>query len=822
MRILHVVTAFPCFPNDIISPWLVEMLKRLRAAGHDVEVFAPAYRGGGNREFEGIPIHRFRYFPARWEDMTHDQATLDRLRRSPRYKMMPLFYVLGGVWAAWRLARRRRYDVVHVHWPLPHALFGWAARRACGARMVTSWYGVELRWVRSSLPWLKRFLVWALRASDQVVAISSATAREITNLVPVGVRVIPYTVGFPEAAPGSSLPPAGDSFVILFVGSPVERKGVRYLVDALPLLPADLHAKLVIIGDGAARSRLEAQGRERGAQPRVEVRGRAPEPGRGRGGPQCRAATLQLARDHRPVGGVRRCGAGFRGGGLVERLHRLQRAAGWVLQSERRRSTHRRVGVDSPVGRQAPDADAATGGAPFDHGAHRPDEGLLRHEAAQQRVKGGRGVREAECRRQVGVPQPDPKPLHLPADLCQRLPLGDPRPGVLDPRVLAQRAIHPAERHLVQTDRPLRYGVPDRDDVGDPQAEAVAVREPPRRVIAETRRQHTAMGCPWAHAEKVLPHSEDRAASQSFKALALLCEELRAVACLKAPVQADLAASLSQLVQDRHRRRGLRSVREISRPHGGERGGPAEHEPGRDHAVVALVVEQAAHGLANRVAPYGGERRPPGARPPPPRALAGELGDRHERKRRPVRDDIEGVGEGGGPPPAVGPWGGECHRAAVRARDDGGAQPYCGPGYDGIGFAGIADQQVLPRRHPAVPSARPGALLRGRRGDVRNAAQHDSRDAHDPVGALEVPVPRDAGLEIGIARITLGHEQAHHVGRGVVHGRDTSEIDEEIKTVALDAGQSLARGQADHEFVQYTRELQPPTRRLILPGTRVH
>src|SRR3989442_8351614 len=103
MRILHVVTAFPRFPNDIISPWLVEMLKRLRAGGHDVEVFAPAYRGGGNREFEGIPIHRFRYFPARWEDMTHDQATLDRLRRSPRYKIMPLFYVLGGVWAAWRL-----------------------------------------------------------------------------------------------------------------------------------------------------------------------------------------------------------------------------------------------------------------------------------------------------------------------------------------------------------------------------------------------------------------------------------------------------------------------------------------------------------------------------------------------------------------------------------------------------------------------------------------------------------------------------------------------------------------------------------------------
>ena len=49
------------------------------------------------------------------------------------------------------------------------------------------------------------------------------------------------------------------------------------MIDALPLLPAQLHAKLVIIGDGAERSRLEAQVRERGLQHRVEVRGRVAE-----------------------------------------------------------------------------------------------------------------------------------------------------------------------------------------------------------------------------------------------------------------------------------------------------------------------------------------------------------------------------------------------------------------------------------------------------------------------------------------------------------------------------------------------------------------
>ena len=181
MRILHVVTAFPRSTDDVIVPWLVELLKHLRAAGHDVEVLTSAYKGGGNREFAGIPVHRFRYFPARWEDLTHEEAAPDRMRRSWRYRIMPPFYVVCGMWAAWRQGRRRRYDVVHVHWPVPHALFGWAVQRACGARMVTSWYGAELRWVKGSLPWLRPFVRWALAASDQVVAISSYTAREIAE-----------------------------------------------------------------------------------------------------------------------------------------------------------------------------------------------------------------------------------------------------------------------------------------------------------------------------------------------------------------------------------------------------------------------------------------------------------------------------------------------------------------------------------------------------------------------------------------------------------------------------------------------------------------
>ena len=278
MRILHVVTAFPRSRDDVIAPWLVELLKRLRSAGHGIEVFTSSYRGGGGTSYEGIPVHRFRYFPARWEDLTHDEATPDRMRRSLLYRLLPFFYILGGIVGIWRLVRRHPYDVIHVHWPVPHMLFGWVGRLASRgrARLVSTWYGVELRWVQSSLPWLRGFVRWALRKSDAVVAISSYTAREIERFARVPVRVIPYTLGFaPPIGPRPSRP-AG-TLRILFVGRLVERKGVAHLVEAVRLLPADLNARLSIIGDGPERESLVSQVARHGLQDRVTLAGRVSE-----------------------------------------------------------------------------------------------------------------------------------------------------------------------------------------------------------------------------------------------------------------------------------------------------------------------------------------------------------------------------------------------------------------------------------------------------------------------------------------------------------------------------------------------------------------
>lgn len=277
MRILIVSTAFPRYPDDPTAKWLVETIRRLAAEGYDFEVLTSAYRGGGNSEFAGIPIHRFRYFFARWENLTHEESAPDRMQRSLMYKFMAVSYVAFGAVAAWRLGRRGRFDIVHVHWPVPHAVFGWAARAGSRTpvKLIAHFYSVELRWVRHSLRVLRGFLRRAVTSADRVVAISNSTAAEVRSVAPVPVEVIPYAVDLPVPSLTAAAPRATTDrpVSVLFVGRLAERKGVRYLIDAVASLPDSLRARLVIIGDGPERGALEAQADALGARDGVTFRG---------------------------------------------------------------------------------------------------------------------------------------------------------------------------------------------------------------------------------------------------------------------------------------------------------------------------------------------------------------------------------------------------------------------------------------------------------------------------------------------------------------------------------------------------------------------
>lgn len=274
MKVLYIVTAYDRHPGDGITPWLVETIRRLRERGITVEVLAPSYRGLPGGPVDGVTVHRFRYAPARFEDLTHDQTAPDRVRQRPAYLALVPGYLLSASRKARALVRSGEFDLVHAHWPLPHAIPGRVASRAAGLPLVLTFHGVELTFARNArIPFLGHFLRHAIRRADAVTANSSYTAGLIQQLHHRPVDIVPFgTTVEPPAAPPPPRPEVPPTR-LLFVGRLVERKGIHHLIDAIKLLPNGLDTHISIIGEGPMRDALEARVEAAGLSGAIELTG---------------------------------------------------------------------------------------------------------------------------------------------------------------------------------------------------------------------------------------------------------------------------------------------------------------------------------------------------------------------------------------------------------------------------------------------------------------------------------------------------------------------------------------------------------------------
>lgn len=267
-KVLIITTNYPRWEGDPHSPWLVELLGLLRQRGLEIDVLAPAYGGQGSHTIHGLQVRRFRYAPARWETLTHDEGAPNKIRRNPRYLLLLPTYLLAGALAAWRLGRAGGYDILHVHWPMPQGLLGLMAQWAGGGRLVATFYGADLvmsRRFKVVRPLVRSF---ARRCAD-VAAISSYTAQEVQQSTDITPRVIPYGIAMP---PDDEAWPA-QAGMILTVGRLVARKGHAFLIEAMAKLDAP-HAHLVIVGDGHERPDLESRVSALRLEDRVTFAGR--------------------------------------------------------------------------------------------------------------------------------------------------------------------------------------------------------------------------------------------------------------------------------------------------------------------------------------------------------------------------------------------------------------------------------------------------------------------------------------------------------------------------------------------------------------------
>ncbi|WP_297700614.1 glycosyltransferase [uncultured Fibrobacter sp.] len=286
-KVLVIGSVYPRFHEDAEVPWLRTSIAHLKKAGLDIQVLAPAYKGLKSHEIDGVKVNRFRYAPAEWEMLTHEEGAPSKMASKPWLQLLAIPYIISGFFKCINICRKFRPDVIHAHWPFPHAYIALGAAKLFRIPLVLNFHGAELLLIRKK-KWVKPLLKFAIGQAQAVFANSSFTAGKIKALRDVDVEWSPYGTTLetkderretrdggslplaPAADAASATPSSGDTpqrpdphpvnskFKILFVGRHIERKGICYLIEAAKYLPRD-QFEIRIVGVGDLTEQLKEQ-----------------------------------------------------------------------------------------------------------------------------------------------------------------------------------------------------------------------------------------------------------------------------------------------------------------------------------------------------------------------------------------------------------------------------------------------------------------------------------------------------------------------------------------------------------------------------------
>jgi glycosyltransferase involved in cell wall biosynthesis len=261
-----VTSSYPKYPGDVTAPFIESITRGVERRGHRVDVVLPFHPDLRRSADEPVRFFPYRYAPTDalclWGYAQSLEADV-RVRREI-YLLAP-FVALALRNTVGQRLRSDRYDVVHVHWLVPNAAMIFDVAGAYGVPLVVSVHGSDVFMAeRSALP--RALARRALARAGAVTACSGDLHRRLVALgAPASrVRTVPYGVDSSEFAPGDRSGrgrwgATADEVLVLAFGRMVEKKGFRYLIEAVAKVPG---VRLMVAGDGDLRAALEARARE--------------------------------------------------------------------------------------------------------------------------------------------------------------------------------------------------------------------------------------------------------------------------------------------------------------------------------------------------------------------------------------------------------------------------------------------------------------------------------------------------------------------------------------------------------------------------------
>ena len=252
-KLLILTSTFPQGLDDTVTARFVYDLARSLTAYFNVFVLCPKGRNAKRCEnLGGVQVHRFRYFLSdRYAPLMGGEGILASMRENRLAFIQIPFLMISEFFSTLFFIKTKKIDIINTHWIIPNGFIFALVRNFLRRPHIMTVHAADIFALKRA-GFLGRLLCrYTIKKSDCVLPVSTYIRdcfKEVSgmdfkhDIIPMGVDLDKFR---PEPAASK------DKFTFLFVGKFVEKKGLKFLLEAADIMKKETDDfRINIIGGG--------------------------------------------------------------------------------------------------------------------------------------------------------------------------------------------------------------------------------------------------------------------------------------------------------------------------------------------------------------------------------------------------------------------------------------------------------------------------------------------------------------------------------------------------------------------------------------------
>ena len=266
LRVLVLATTYPRWENDS-TPHFVFDLNRQLAQKVETWVLVP-HSGGAKylEEMDGVRIIRFPYFfPTKLQHLCYEGGILPNLKSSWLARLQLPFFLVFQFLAILKTVRKHKINFIHCNWIIPQGFFALIMYKMFNIPYLLTALGGDVfafrdipgfRSLKNLI--LKHSYLCTANSHDLIEHLKLLSPTTKLQYIPVGVDENFFNENKFDPQLKTDLK-ITDLF-LLAVGRFAEKKGFKYLIDAMPAILNEFpKTKLVLVGYGPKEADFKSQ-----------------------------------------------------------------------------------------------------------------------------------------------------------------------------------------------------------------------------------------------------------------------------------------------------------------------------------------------------------------------------------------------------------------------------------------------------------------------------------------------------------------------------------------------------------------------------------